>query len=713
MANTTRSASIDRAVRSVFEQLEDRRLLSVSLDAEALLTVIGTSGNDRITVSLDRQRPARLNVDFNGKTTSFAAAKVGEIRVEGRAGDDHITIDDTFHPLEIDAVLLGGRGNDRLTGAGGDDTLEGSWGNDLLQGREGNDRLDGGAGNDRLMGGVGYDAIWGGDGDDRITTGKNGRWDLAYGGDGDDDIDTGNASEAKPQRNGDVKKNTNIHYGYNSTIVGYTPKQINRAYGLNLLTNSNSTKLYPVFKGGNLGENQTIAIVTAFHAPTIQEDLDKFSAAFGLPTITVNVVAASGNTPDVDRMWSLEATLDVQRAHAIAPYADIILVEADTNLVADMYAAVDVATDALNELGGGVMNLSWGVDEEVLDQLDLEAHFARPESRKISYIVAAADSASIVGYPEASPSVTAVGGTSLDLDRYGFRLSDETAWSDSGGGYSIIFSRPVFQEGLRIGSNLSEDRRAIPDVSFLADPETGVAIFSTTPDEFRNTGWAEVGGNSAAAPQFAGIVTLANQFREAFAKEKLGEDLNTQLYQLARVRHDNLFYDIVKGSNGHPARDGFDLATGWGSPRADKLIEALAGFVTGDIVFRNNFVREMDNTIQDRGIINFSGVGTFKFTSTHVTLGLATLADNGGEQNIYFKYPLRRVGKTGFGGYGRAEVALDDGTTQLFPLRFSGNIYRDKFGRPHVRGTFFAINTKTLKPLTQGTQPILYGYFKP
>ncbi len=312
------------------------------------------------------------------------------------------------------------------------------------------------------------------------------------------------------------------------------------------------------------GAGQTIAIVDAYDDPTIANDLHVFDRTYGLPDPKF-IKATPEGKPQFDAGWSSEIALDVEWAHAIAPGATILLVEARSTSTSDLFAAVDYAVRA----GAKEVSMSFGASAYAgMSASDL--HFDHPG---VTFIAAAGDNGAEVEYPADSPFVTAVGGTSLTIDTLGDRLA-ETAWSDGGGGTSPLEARPKYQNGF-----LTTSARGVPDVSWNANPSTGVSVYNSS----SGGGWYQVGGTSAGAPAWAGLIALANQGRAIWGKPSLGTGLpygtNQALYALAggtsytNARGD--FSDITSGSNGNPAARGYDLATGLGSPVANRLVADL------------------------------------------------------------------------------------------------------------------------------------------
>jgi subtilase family serine protease len=328
---------------------------------------------------------------------------------------------------------------------------------------------------------------------------------------------------------------------------GMTPAEIRHAYGLDQLSEN--------------GSGQTIAIVTAYDDPNITQDLATFDKAYGLAAPPSFVKHENPGTA-ADGGWSGETALDVEWAHALAPDANILLVEAKSASTDDLLSAVDYAR---SQPGVSVVSMSWGGSESSSLVSD-DSHFTTPAGHTpVTFVAAAGDSGAGAEWPASSPNVLAIGGTSLQVSSNG-TYEGETAWSGSGGGFSRIFAVPTYQ------ANTVTGHRAVPDVAFNADPNTGVEVYDSVPDPGSSTGWMVVGGTSEGSPQWSAMIALANQERAATGKAALGRVQDT-LYTLSS----NDFHDITSGSNGNRARTGYDLVTGLGSPVANLLIPALAG----------------------------------------------------------------------------------------------------------------------------------------
>jgi subtilase family serine protease len=310
-----------------------------------------------------------------------------------------------------------------------------------------------------------------------------------------------------------------------------------------------------VYKLPSSGGSGTIAIVDAFHYPTAQNDLKVFSQRFGLPACTssngcLKIVYASGTKPRSNCGWAQEAALDIQWAHAMAPNAKIVLVEAASNSFVDLLKAVDVATSIVTTGGKrGEVSMSWGGDE-FASELGFDAHF---QNTGVVYFAASGDTGGITSYPSVSPFVVAAGGTSIRRSSSGAFLS-EVGWDGSGGGRSKYELKPAYQNNV---AGTSSTKRSVPDFSFNADPNSGVLVYDSTPCQGLS-GWLIFGGTSVSSPALAGIVNLAGHFRSSSTSE-LG-----LIY--ANRTNSNDFRDIKSGSAGSfSAHGGWDFVTGVGS----------------------------------------------------------------------------------------------------------------------------------------------------
>jgi hypothetical protein len=350
------------------------------------------------------------------------------------------------------------------------------------------------------------------------------------------------------------------------------------------------------------GAGQTVAIVDAYRDPAIETDVNAFSKRFGLPQVCDTSSAprtlgtphtphtphtprmphmshasgvgqpcfdfsaiAPGGTPAVDPSWAVETSLDVEWLHALAPDATIRLVEARTSIPASLFAAVSAAA----ALHPDAISMSWGGTEFSAESF-YNWHCQLAHS---VCVVSTGDSGYPGGYPAYNPHVLAVGGTTLDLNPSG-TVASEVSWAGSGGGMSYFQSKPAVQQGVSPGG-----RRGIPDVSYDADPDTGVAIYDTVPYQ-GEAGWYDIGGTSVGAPSWSAILTDADQLRAAAGKPRLtsaGDAAARAVYAATSA-----LASITSGPpNGACPKQcqpgpGYDFVTGIGSPRSgiDKVIAA-------------------------------------------------------------------------------------------------------------------------------------------
>jgi subtilase family serine protease len=322
-----------------------------------------------------------------------------------------------------------------------------------------------------------------------------------------------------------------------STPAGYGPADLRSAY--NLTSQSLSA-----------GGGQTIAIVDAYDDPNAASDLATYRSYFGLPPCTTangcfRKVNQTGGTslPRANSSWAQEISLDLDMASAICPNCKILLVEASSNSFANLGVAEDYAAAhanvVSNSFGGGEFS------SETTSAYD--GHFNHPG---VAITVSSGDSGYGVEFPAASQHVTAVGGTRLVRDSSA-RGWQEAAWSGAGSGCSTYVPKPSWQ------TDSGCARRTVADVSAVADPNTGVAVYDT----YRTRGWLVFGGTSVAAPIVAGVYALAG-------------NASSVLYGSYPYSHAGSLNDVLTGSNGScgsylcTAASGFDGPTGLGTPNA-------------------------------------------------------------------------------------------------------------------------------------------------
>ncbi len=293
---------------------------------------------------------------------------------------------------------------------------------------------------------------------------------------------------------------------------------------------------------------QTIGIVDAFDDPSIESDLANYSSYYGLPPCTTangcfKKVNQSGGTlpPIKDPGWALEIALDVETAHAICQNCKILLVEATSATIANLYAAENEAV----KLGATAISNSWLAGEYANETAD-DVNFNHPG---VAITASSGDNGYGVGYPAASRYVTAVGGTTLALGAGG-SYGGESAWSGSGSGCSAYEPKPAWQ------TDTGCARRSVADVSADADPNTGAAVYNTV-SYFGQTGWFQVGGTSLSSPLVASVYALTGNFGGPSAP----------------YGHAGSLHDVTSGSNGTCTPPylctggvGYDGPTGLGSP---------------------------------------------------------------------------------------------------------------------------------------------------
>ncbi|MGA7625523.1 MAG: S53 family peptidase [Candidatus Acidiferrales bacterium] len=339
----------------------------------------------------------------------------------------------------------------------------------------------------------------------------------------------------------------------------FNPSQIRHAYGFDQVTNQ--------------GLGQIIGIVDAYDDPNAEADLGVFSKEFNLAACTTSngcfrKIYSNGHQPARNSNWAVEISLDIQWAHAIAPEAKIILVETPSNSLSDLLNGVDAAV----RNGASAVSMSW-TSGEFSGERGLDNHFV---ANGVTFLAASGDDGAGVAYPAASPDVISVGGTSLSLDSHGNYLR-EAAWSGSGGGISQFENEPIGQAQFGIPDD-SHEKRGVPDVSYNANPGTGYAIYDSVGIN-GYTGWFQVGGTSAATPQWAALIAITNSERAAARKTNL-TSTSGPIYTVAKASLNSEFHSVTTGTNGScgvvcDALVGYDFVTGLGTPQSKTLISAL------------------------------------------------------------------------------------------------------------------------------------------
>ena len=433
---------------------------------------------------------------------------------------------------------------------------------------------------------------------------------------------------------GGVVPGVDIHF--------YFPSDIAAAYGVDIVQASGIT-----------GAGQTIVIVDSYGSPTALQDLQKFSSDFGLPAPNLQIYYPCG-TPTfskamhgIQARWAFETSLDLQWAHATAPDANLVLVAAnpaETEGVQGFPCMFKGEEWAIQNFPGAVISQSFAATEQSFHSAadvqvaKFDKIYQDAVAKRVTILGAAGDTGTAnpdkqgrlfpeptVNWPASDPLVTAAGGTWLQYQWkwdptitandfyaclstavdpttcYGQYLNydvtagtTEAVWKEdwaaatTGGGRSVLFSTPGFQSA--ISSNVLHGSRGIPDISWNAAIDGGVLTYIGFLGG-ANNGYYIIGGTSAASPQLAGVVTLANQLRQVISKQPIGY-LNPVLYQLpASAFNDTIPLTFGTGAGvttldsnqefgsgipGMQTTSGWDLTTGWGSPNVPLFVAGLA-----------------------------------------------------------------------------------------------------------------------------------------
>ena len=292
-----------------------------------------------------------------------------------------------------------------------------------------------------------------------------------------------------------------------SSPSGFTPVQILEAYNFFSTSGTNNISFGGV--AGN-GAGQTIAIVDAYNDPNIASDLAAFDTQFKLPApaslSVLNQNGSASSLPGTDSSggWEMEEALDVEWAHAIAPGASIVLVEANSANTSDLNTAVMTAASLH---GVSVVSMSWSGSEQG-NETGQDSVFTTPSGHQgVTFLAATGDSGTPSGYPAFSPNVVAVGGTSLFLNSNNSYKS-ESAWADSGGGTSEFESEPAYQDAVQ-----TTGKRTVPDVVVRRRPEHRRGHLRFLRQPFR-----AVDANrrhERGTPSWAGIMAIIDQGRVA------------------------------------------------------------------------------------------------------------------------------------------------------------------------------------------------------
>ncbi len=373
--------------------------------------------------------------------------------------------------------------------------------------------------------------------------------------------------------------------------TGYSPTVIDTAYGIT-----------PLLKRGVNGVGEKVVIPELFtpgalsltgNASDIRQDLARFDSLFGLPHATIRIdTTVTGSSAPYNANY--EEVEDTEVLHAVAPRASIEIVMLPANVVnsgKNFTGGVLEIVHAAVDTGASVVSLSGSFGEHYVTSSEAAAmHDALRTARDddITFVAASGDSGALsdngppreVSLPASDPLVLGVGGTILTANSSSGAYLGEVAWkgpfgqSASGGGFSSLYRRPPYQDGVHGITSM----RGVPDVSADADHSTGMTLIFSNKSKCMTTG---AGGTSASTPLWGGVVALADQL----GGRHLGF-VNAGIYRIATSRsYRAAFHDVTTGDNtistskgsvtGYEASPGWDPVTGWGSPNAQLLVPLL------------------------------------------------------------------------------------------------------------------------------------------
>ncbi|HKS99453.1 MAG TPA: putative Ig domain-containing protein [Rugosimonospora sp.] len=383
-----------------------------------------------------------------------------------------------------------------------------------------------------------------------------------------------------------------------ATPSGFGPTSLRSAYNLTSASSAN-------------GSGRTVAIVDAYDDPNAASDLAVYRSQYGLSSCTVangcfTKVSQTGSTsslPTADSGWAGEISLDLDMVSAICPNCDILLVEASSSNNSDLYTAEDYAAAHANYVSN-----SWG-GSEYSGQTSDDTYFNHPG---VAITVSSGDSGTGAEYPATSRYVTAVGGTSLSTSSNS-RGWTESAWSSAGSGCSSYDSKPSWQTVTTSCSN-----RAEADVSAVADPNTGVAVYQT----YGASGWSEYGGTSASAPIVAAVYALAGTPGSSDYPAKYPYSNSSSLY------------DVTSGSNGSCGAPLCTSGSGWDGPTGLGTPDGLTAFTSGS----TSTGVSVTNPGSQSGVVGTAtsltlsasgGTGSYTWTASGLPTGLSLASSTG------------------------------------------------------------------------------------
>ncbi len=468
-----------------------------------------------------------------------------------------------------------------------------------------------------------------------------------------------------------------------SVVATYSPAQIRAAYGLPPLPATGTT--LSIQQAAQLGAGQTIYLIDALHDPSVVAELAAFNQKFGLPGCTTRTISSSASlplpvasstgcefslvyntasgsmtaaAPAYDSGWATEITLDVQWAHATAPLARIVLIEAPDATLNSLLGAVKLA----NAMGPGVVSMSFGSAEGNWTA-SVDSAFS---GANMTYLAATGDNGAGVSWPAVSSNVVAVGGTSLTYSGTGTR--SEVSWSGTGGGTSLYTATPSYQSNAVPGMGALA-HRTVADVAFNADPSTGQYVAVIAPGS-TTVGWLSAGGTSLSTPQWAGLIAVANATRAQAAKPALGAPHNVLYSQIATVpgSYASVFADITKGTDGTcatcSAKVGYDQLTGLGTPNVASLLSALAGTTaaaTAPVVTAASISSKVGTALSFTVSVSAPNPVSYTLTGAPTGMSISSAGVVNWATPVAGSYPVTVIAKdskTGLSGQGLYSVSI-------------------------------------------------------
>jgi subtilase family serine protease len=395
----------------------------------------------------------------------------------------------------------------------------------------------------------------------------------------------------------------------NSTgFACYSPNQFETAYDMKSLYADNWT-----------GAGETIALVDSFGSPTIKKDLATFDAGFGLPAPpSFKIIQPAGKVPPYNPKnslmvsWAEETSLDVEYAHAMAPGANLLLVETPV--------AETIGVHGFPQIVAAENYVIQHKMADVISQSLAAAEASFPSARSIrklrsAYIAAAKAHVTVLGaagdwgetspsdasestyytfatanWPASDPLVTSVGGLQLHLNAKGDQVQPPNVWNENsllggpvagGGGLSSVFGRPHYQNGVQ---SVVGNWRGVPDLSMSASVNGGALVYMSFKG-LPGPAYYIIGGTSEATPLLAGVIAVADQY----AGHPLGL-INPALYKIAATKGETGIVDVTTGVNtvtwvqngqtytvpGAVAGPGYDLSSGLGTIDGANFVPELA-----------------------------------------------------------------------------------------------------------------------------------------